>query len=92
MSNLYKNITATGPTVVCAGRAILGSVIVNASNSGNITIYDYNGATGMTGSNMAIVNAGTTPVSLEYEIDMKSGIAIKNATGGQDITIAYRPA
>jgi len=92
MSNLYKNITATGPTLVCAGRAILSRVILNTSNSGNVTVYDYNAATGMTGSNVAIVNAGTTPVSTEYEIDMQRGIAIKNATGSQDITISYRPA
>lgn len=91
MSNLNLHITATGNTKVYGNKAILEKVVINTANAGAVTIYDYATATGPTGS-VAVITPTTIPVGLDYSMDMKNGIIINNATGGQDISVCYKPA
>jgi hypothetical protein len=96
MSNIYKNISGTGKSVICPAPAVLSKVIINSVVTANtITVYDYSvpsGATGPAGAtgSVAIITTAAAPVSLPYDIEMHHGIVFDAGATGGNVTIAYR--
>lgn len=84
-------MTATGPTKIYGGPAVLDKIVVNTAATGAIAVFDLSEATGATGS-MINITPASVPVELEYNIAMLKGIIVNNAGATQDITITFRPA
>lgn len=91
----YNHITGTavGTTTVFAREGVLHSVIIPASKTGTISIYDSATGAGTATTNLVLtvdnaVNAGNLPTTLVVHSAMKNGLTM--VTGGTtDVTVTY---
>lgn len=79
----YTYITSATTTQVLAGQGALVRIVINKATTGAISIID-----GISGStvNIGTIAAGTPAQSIDYGIQVVSGIRIINASA-EDLTI-----
>lgn len=81
----FKNITASGTTVISKGPGLLHSVVINTTASTGITIYD-----GQTVAGTLIASIGSSITAgqcLVYDVRFSNGLTVV-VGGNQDITLS----
>ena len=88
----YKNIAATGTTVVKAAPGTLRAIIVNSALiTAAITIYDNTAGSGTVIASYAFAAAVTSPLpAVVYDVVAGTGITIVGATANCNITVIYK--
>lgn len=81
-----QNIATATTTTVKTGRGILGSIIVNTTAAGTITVYDSATATG---TKLATFKASVVEGTYTFNCFFLTGLTV--VTGGaSDITVTYQ--
>lgn len=82
----YNNITTATTTVVKTGPGVLVSIVINAANTGTITIYDNTAASG---TKIATIAAGATAGStFGYLAQFATGLTVVTSAA-DNITVVY---
>lgn len=81
-----RNITTATTTVVSAGPCVLGTVTINTTAAGTITIYDNTAASGT-----KIATIAASPVNgstFIYNVKCRTGLTVVTAAAS-DITVSF---
>ncbi len=82
----FKNITASGTTVIGRGPGLLHSVVINTTASTGIAIYD--GQTAAGGTLIATIGSSIAAGQcLTYDVRFNNGLTVI-VGGNQDITLS----
>lgn len=89
----YTHLTATGTTQVKIGSGILHSIIINAH--GASATIEFDDALSHTTPVIGIITlpstiSGAIPISLEYDIQLSTGLSVTIGTATVDITIVWK--
>jgi hypothetical protein len=84
---IYSNITGAATTQAFTGKGVLHSVVVNTANAGG-TIKLIDNTTGTTANIGTITIAGSTVVTLLYDVVIANGLRIVTSAS-PDITVTY---
>ena len=91
----YNHITgtATGTAVVFAREGVLHSLVIPASKTGTISVYDSATGAGTASTNLILtvdntLNAAVPPTTLMVHGAMKNGLTVVT-TGTTDVTVMY---
>lgn len=81
----FKNITASGTTIIGKGNGLLHTVVINTTASTGIAIYD-----GQTVAGVLIATIGSSITAgqcLTYDVRYNNGLTVV-VGGNQDITLS----
>lgn len=79
----YTYITAGATNQILTGQGTIVRITINKTTTGTIKVID--GVSGST-ANIATIAAGTLPMTLDYAVQVVSGIRIINSAT-EDITV-----
>ena len=88
----YTHITTqTTTAAIITGRGVIRKIVINKPLAGGvITIYDNTAASGnVIGIITCDVTLSDSPVSIDYDVVVGTGLTIKTAGANQDITVVY---
>lgn len=82
----YPSISVSADTKVKDGQGFLGPILVTASSSGVIRLYDNTAASGTVIIDQLAVSAGDT---IDLPVEFKTGLFFDLVSGTATVTILY---
>ena len=87
----YKNVTASGSTVVDGASGLLHTVTINTKSGANGILVLYDNATVASGTKIATIDVTGGPLTLTYDVTLTAGLvaSFTGTLGSMDLTISY---